>query len=325
MNPTQPKLIRYTRRILEPLEPQSKKSSDQCHMTRPSFLKPQARLSTWGAWSLCDKTCAGGQTFRERTVEAHEVLGSWRPWPRLNTYYIACACGVQLAPWRSLNALTSAKCIQMPQSCMASVLRPECSLAVQKLHGVLMQVEAKGGGKLCEDRKGGSDATRSSVSGGRRDEKSLRELEDSLKETMPCNEMDCSLDPEARRELRSCLHSSGGVCRDCQLSIWADWSECTTSCGQGLRTRTREVAAKPLVGGLGCSADLKQVEFWELKKAVDARWKPATAKLASRRIAFGAAGPCGHPAVRAAMAVRSCRSPMELAFRLYIANISMCS
>ena len=90
------------------------------------------------------------------------------------------------------------------------------------------KVEAKGGGKLCEDTETPSlDLF----------------CEDSLKETMPCNEMDCSLDPEAR---------------DCHLSIWADWSECTTSCGQGLRTRSREVAAAPLLGGLGCSADLKQ-------------------------------------------------------------------
>lgn len=106
------------------------------------------RLSDWGAWSLCDKSCQGGQSFRVRAVE----------------------------------------------------------------------VEAARGGKPCQD---------------------------SQKELMPCNEMSCELDAAAR---------------DCHLSVWVSWSDCSTSCGQGMRTRTREVAVLPLAGGKGCSADMKQVE-----------------------------------------------------------------
>ena len=36
----------------------------------PSLGIASARLGAWGAWSLCDKTCAGGQTYRSREVAA---------------------------------------------------------------------------------------------------------------------------------------------------------------------------------------------------------------------------------------------------------------
>lgn len=106
------------------------------------------RLGAWGAWSLCDKTCAGGQTYRSREVA----------------------------------------------------------------------VLAARGGKACED---------------------------SMSETMACNEMDCHMDKQAR---------------DCHLSVWTSWGDCSQSCGKGIRTRTREVTAPPLMGGIGCSADIQQVE-----------------------------------------------------------------
>jgi len=70
-----------------------------------------------------------------------------------------------------------------------------------------------------------------------------RPCEDSKLETQPCNEIPCS------------LHTEGG---DCALSQWSYWSDCSTTCGQGLRQRSREVLAPAVQGGIGCNAILEE-------------------------------------------------------------------
>eukprot|EP00440_Ansanella_granifera_P040941 gb/GFBE01044393.1/.p1 GENE.gb/GFBE01044393.1/~~gb/GFBE01044393.1/.p1 ORF type:complete len:1636 (+),score=289.78 gb/GFBE01044393.1/:1-4908(+) len=71
-----------------------------------------------------------------------------------------------------------------------------------------------------------------------------KQCEDSTLETQPCNEIPCSFHPEGA---------------DCQLSQWTYWTDCSTTCGQGIRKRFRDVLSQPLETGMGCNAMLEEV------------------------------------------------------------------
>lgn len=47
---------------------------------------------------------------------------------------------------------------------------------------------------------------------------------------------------------------------DCELAAWSEWSDCTHSCGGGVKTRNREVATFPKRGGSPCFGKLKEVK-----------------------------------------------------------------
>ncbi|XP_071503692.1 spondin-1-like [Diadema antillarum] len=44
----------------------------------------------------------------------------------------------------------------------------------------------------------------------------------------------------------------GGRVRDCMMTAWGPWSECSKSCGKGKRTRQRMIKQRPRNGGLAC-------------------------------------------------------------------------
>jgi len=65
--------------------------------------------------------------------------------------------------------------------------------------------------------------------------------------------------PEVLIETQGCALSP---CRrrDCIVSPWATWSGCSSSCGIGYRTRSRDFQQRPCEGGRGCDLDLAMVE-----------------------------------------------------------------
>jgi hypothetical protein len=43
---------------------------------------------------------------------------------------------------------------------------------------------------------------------------------------------------------------------DCELSEWADWSDCSTTCGEGDKERSRQIVVAPANGGKECPVDV---------------------------------------------------------------------
>jgi len=65
-------------------------------------------------------------------------------------------------------------------------------------------------------------------------------------------------------ENRRCIPKDAFKCRgqtvDCKLSGWTEWGSCDTDCGQGHKSRQREVLQYPMFGGEPCEPSLKEIE-----------------------------------------------------------------
>jgi len=86
-------------------------------------------------------------------------------------------------------------------------------------------------------------------------------------------------------EARECIDARYGVppsCNttDCRWDDWSDWSGCTCSCGGGQRTRSRQIAQVPEVGGLRCNPKNREEVMacntisCDLTNCQDGKWGP---------------------------------------------------
>eukprot|EP00438_Fugacium_kawagutii_P018141 Skav231604 [mRNA] locus=scaffold232:449631:450155:+ [translate_table: standard] len=57
--------------------------------------------------------------------------------------------------------------------------------------------------------------------------------------------------PTDLKQMKACSVPNCDV-KDCQVSGWLDWGECSTSCGQGYQARQRSVLNLREPGGYGC-------------------------------------------------------------------------
>ena len=69
----------------------------------------------------------------------------------------------------------------------------------------------------------------------------------------------CPTDVE---EVEECFLTNCPI--DCQLDSWSSWSECSSECGPGTKTRGREIGTQPQFNGAACEGGLQESEDCEV-------------------------------------------------------------
>eukprot|EP00929_Paragymnodinium_shiwhaense_P064340 TRINITY_DN3221_c0_g1_i3.p1 TRINITY_DN3221_c0_g1~~TRINITY_DN3221_c0_g1_i3.p1 ORF type:complete len:1556 (+),score=355.20 TRINITY_DN3221_c0_g1_i3:87-4754(+) len=229
----------------------------------------------WTRWSACSCTCGGGTRKRSRVVKSppreygklcdamdKEELGTcntgpcdahvcvdakWGSWDEWSKCSAACSDGFQVrhreveqeanSCGKSLTGqqeeyrkCTQAKACVPDVDCLVGSWSEwstcSCSCFGSRERNRQIARYAQGNGKQC--------------------------VKTSLSEIAPCNpgpkqtpSPECGLHPRI----------------DCGLSVWAQWSDCSRTCGGGQRVRSRTVAQEPRNGGAPCDyAELTQTE-----------------------------------------------------------------
>eukprot|EP00930_Biecheleria_cincta_P048800 TRINITY_DN34064_c0_g1_i1.p1 TRINITY_DN34064_c0_g1~~TRINITY_DN34064_c0_g1_i1.p1 ORF type:complete len:1651 (+),score=328.54 TRINITY_DN34064_c0_g1_i1:184-4953(+) len=234
------------------------------------------QLGDWMEWSGCSRKCGGGQQMRVRSIAQEASDGGelckgedGRPLELQTTQ----ACNVDIpcengpaaqdcmltdwGDWSNCDLDDPSKAFQrlrtrsiaMPSAsggaaCEASLQETRsCEASEDLLPPKDCRFSQWSAWKLCDKTCEGGQTyrTRTVEEEG---EAGGRACQNSLLETKPCNEVPCSVNTDGA---------------DCQLSQWTYWGECSTTCGEGIRKRAREVLTPPLEGGLGCSAITEEI------------------------------------------------------------------
>jgi len=217
------------------------------------------RLSVWTDWASCSRSCGGGQTYRRRRVQEGPQHGGACPSENLHE---TKACGAEpcvppgvndcaLSDWGSWS--------ECPAKCGVGVIQRERKVLAAAKFGGRGCTAALKESQACyatEETCGSTDcewadweewsACTSSCGGG------TRRRERIIKVAPTHGGQLCS--PEDKSEIAPCGTESCEVCVDGAWSDWEAWSGCSATCGEGYRSRHRDVAqhpndcGKPVVG-----------------------------------------------------------------------------
>jgi hypothetical protein len=204
------------------------------------------KLGTFNEWSLCTKSCGTGSRSRSRTVIADASAGGK-----------ACAASVQE---ESCNTAPCAVNCQFNEWSGWGVCSQPCGTGYQTRSRSIRR-DANHGGLACgkttatrtcnrlvcavdcvESPFGAWSACTSTCNGGTqiryrsvdRDSNFGGKACGVLQETRVCNTQPCAV--------------------NCATGSWNAWSECSMTCGDGQRTRTRVVKISAQHGGVACGA-----------------------------------------------------------------------
>lgn len=219
-----------------------KRVSDMKAYIASKQLEPQdCKLSEWSEWTSCSTKCGGGEQVRTRTVIAPPINGGTECGPltekkACNTQ--SCPVDCQVSDWNEWSSCT-ASCGGGKQTRSRTILQhnsgggKECPILTetQSCNNQLCPVDCKVGEwsawSACDKECGGGTQFRTrrilqeAANGG--------EQCPALKETRQCNTQQCA--------------------KDCQVSEWSKWSECSRTCGGGTQTRTRTITSPAVAGG----------------------------------------------------------------------------
>eukprot|EP00397_Hematodinium_sp_SG-2012_P001832 GEMP01001837.1.p1 GENE.GEMP01001837.1~~GEMP01001837.1.p1 ORF type:complete len:1041 (+),score=169.21 GEMP01001837.1:528-3650(+) len=235
---------------------ETKKCEPDCQMA-----SKDCELSEWSDWSKCDKTCDGGQKFRERTVIQNLAAGGATCDGNLKET-AAChmsSCGNKqecvLGPWSAWTKCTKS-CNAGQQERERSVATPAadggmpCDDVIIQLRGCNLvscsdQIDCKWGQwvdwSACSRTCGGGEKSRS-----------------RLIEIAP-REGGKLCDPHSMSEVSPCNTDSCTKIQDCEFAGWSGWSDCSCSC-KGTQARTRHINVYSEEGGTPCTGSLKMVQ-----------------------------------------------------------------
>eukprot|EP00927_Polykrikos_kofoidii_P007269 TRINITY_DN12977_c0_g1_i1.p1 TRINITY_DN12977_c0_g1~~TRINITY_DN12977_c0_g1_i1.p1 ORF type:complete len:1523 (+),score=156.79 TRINITY_DN12977_c0_g1_i1:74-4642(+) len=226
-------------------------------------------VSEWNAWSICTASCGGGYHSRARSiVRKSEFDGDVCALPLA----VAEPCATDVCP-ETVDCLFSSWSEWM--GCKASSL--------QEYRFRSVQIEAVSDGEPCA---GSMKEVRDCIFS-----KNTTRSEGDWSEWSACDKP-CMGGQQVRKrnsydlsvewvtsplvsisEMRGCNEQRCNS-SDCELSMWSEWSGCSTSCGVGVSKRTRQVSAEAHPGGSPCRGSLSEVGecFISSCDAVDCTW-----------------------------------------------------
>ena len=211
----------------------------------------------WGEWSKyasCSVSCGGGQQSRKRTVAVAEKHGgnscpgtavssrpcntqccpvscAWEEWSSFSSCSVSCGGGTMS---RNRQIMVPAKC--GGASCLGE------SNDTRKCNTVCCPVDCRW--------STWSDYGVCSVSCGGGSNFRTRTI---LTEAA-CGGTKCT---GSNRGLATCNSKPCAV--NCVWSQWSDWSPCNATCGGGIKTRRRTIAAQARFGGSECSGEAQDI------------------------------------------------------------------
>lgn len=237
----------------------------------------------WSDWSPCSATCGGGQKSRFRKVDVSPKYGGALCHPLSKHEVEACnmeECGpnggcidAKWTEWSKWSACT-ATCGKGYKYRVRTVAQQanECG---QPLEGLARQFMECGELPICGDEPEDCEMSSwsywgdcsNSCNGIKERTRSISKYskgmgaacEGALKEVEPCN-VDVCVPKEPK---------------NCELSGWTSWSECSQSCDGGIKYRTRHITQFPENGGTPCSDALKEVtacNYAVCSSRIDCKW-----------------------------------------------------
>ena len=287
----------------------------------PSKCPRDCQVSSWGAWTgLCSKTCGGGRRTRTRTMEAPAADGG-------------AGCGSLV----DVNVCNSKPC---PVDCKVSswgafsACSGTCGVG-KKYRSRTFVAPMMFGGNACPSLSDEWECTGPACP--------VHCAVSSWSEWGACSAT-CGKGVQMRsRTVVSHAENGGYVCpalsdtqeclvlvnkvpvpcpADCIVSEWSNWSACSTTCGAGLRRRSRSPVVESAHGGMVCPT-LEQTMPCPMKKQcpVDCRvssWEPWSScsqscgggKQTRIRRVIEAPSHGGQPCLASLTQMADCNTPM---------------
>ena len=228
-------------------------SEQSCAVTVP------CNFSAWGEPTACSATCGGGYYTRTRVVSTHPGSGG-TPCPALeesvacNT--VPCAVDCQVTTWTRWSVCS--------RTCASMFLSDGSKTMGHQTRMRFVNVAADAGGKACpltsEERHCNThicpqDCKMSNYTEFSACSKTCGTSERFRHRTIEQLSARGGRSCPATADSEACNnYANAHLCpRDCQMSAWSEFGNCSASCGGGTQHAARTAWAQPLRGGAPCS------------------------------------------------------------------------
>jgi hypothetical protein len=206
--------------------------------------------TAWTPYSHCSATCGEGTRWRMREVISHAQYGGKECSERFQQKHCdsgPCATHCEVSAWtgwtpctkscgtgtqqrartvtkRALNGGSTCPSLTDERECNSEFCPEDCVVSEWGPFSKCSKTCSSTGTLFAGSQKRERTILRKAVAGGRSCP--------ALVSRQDCNTQPCP--------------------SDCVVSVWRPWTECSATCGDGLRTRSRTVQLPPQHGGDGC-------------------------------------------------------------------------